>query len=506
MPSPTDRVAHYSKILLKEDDSEDRASAWLGLGTAHEAAGDLKEACSAYTHYVQLASKDPKGWRKLADVAELVGRWDVATQAWQKIQVLSQAAASREAGLRARLCRTRLCLEKTPQDPKLLLALGDTQRALGQSDPAIQSYKAAMDSDPTEVQAWWGYASASQDAGDLATATHVWQKMLDLPLSKAHRSQVERKLKEVELLAQISSSETPDSMVKLAGVYFNSKEPEKALAWIDKALLIEKRPPWFRARAMCLEDLSRWQEAAEAWRAYAAVETEEKGLKTGLDRWVSATSSWVKEMRARGQYGPCLDVLESLDGNPDFPEELRSRLLQESLRSMTAFEDLFPMGNVDLKWQRERGSWVINRAQLEGSDGRLWTKERFKGPLRATVQVTPDIQYTGRPGIALCVDPEKEPTAGVWFVFGTDREPAKLYRPGKTFQDVPDAVATPGQTVTMEIRWDETGVEVFQGKQRIAALQGSMAMLKPGTSVSIALIAEDGLVLFDDFRVYSLGK
>ena len=398
IPSPTERVAYFSNLLIHQDHPGARATAWLGLAGSHEAAGNLEEALNGYTHYAQLASKDERGWKKLAELSEGLGRWDLAAGAWQKVQIQTHGSPAKEAEAHCQIARLRAHLVAQPQDAQALLALAGRCKSLGRSDEAMSWYKSSVEADPTLLEAWWGYGSACQDVGDMATSTKVWQTLLGLPLSDAWRTRVEKKAQEVEILQGLSASQNPEDMARLASMYFTNKEYEKALSWIDKALIAEKRTPWFRARAQCLDALGRWDASIEAWRTYTAVETDEKALQEGLSKWVSSVTEEVRRLRIEGQYGHCLTLLEDLEKNPDFPADLRGSLRQEVLKSTVALEDPFPPGNVDVKWQRVQGSWVINMDRLEGSDGRLWTRDKFTGPIIAFVRVVPDLQFPRKTG------------------------------------------------------------------------------------------------------------
>lgn len=504
IPSAMERVAYFSKILMQKDDPASRSLAWLGLGLAHETAGNLNEACTAYGHYTQLSPKDAKGWSKLAETGEKMEKWDLAATAWQKARLIASGPSSREASWRGKRARLMTQLQKKPGDALLLVGLGEATREGGQFEEALQWFRQAVEANPAELRAWWGYGLSLQDSGQVPESLRVWQKLLELPLSEDWQAAVTRKCQELQLIQQLSETEKPERMAELAGMYYASQDWGKALAWIDKALMAEKRPNWFRARAQCLEKLSRWEEAAEAWRTYTAVETEENALKDGVARWVECVQQRIKDLKSQGKLTPCLDLIEAVSQNPDFPRELCQSLRSEVLQSLLAFEDRFALGNVDVAWNREGGSWVINRAQLEGADGRLWTQKKFSGPVRISVQMAADAQYPGKPGLALCTDPKESPTSGCWFAFGDLKEPARLYRPGKTFQDVPDLMATPGQVFTLEMEVKENRVTVSQDGQELVKLDGPSAWFDLNKPFSVGLLAEDGLVIFKDLKIYSL--
>jgi len=488
LPDPVDRICALSQALLDTDSPKSKALAWLVMARAHDEMQNLEEALSCYTHYAHLCPKDPNGWRGLAAAAEHAQKWQEAQIAWNHVRALTR-------GQEATAARHR--------------DMGEQYRALGEFTESKRWYKKAMETNPTLWAAWWGYGISCQEAGDLEEAGVLWEKMLKCPLPDPLRHRVKSQVEELNLLSQLGENESPESLARYAAYQAEREEYEEAIRLLDQALAMEtgskKRSEYLQSKAIFQERMRNWQEASTTWEEVAECERIPRIAQEASIRSSKALARWVESLLERGQIHRSLDALERLKDKPDFPDETWRKLRQNLLGRILFFHDSFLMGNVDIDWKRERGSWIIHRGRLEGADGRLWLRKKLPGPAIVSARIEIDPQYPGQPGLFLCAQQETVGTTGYHLLLGTARQDTVLYRAGKPVATFPGLIAAPGEPFDLQMEAYRGTIKVYENEQHIASFEDHHPLcdkIRAGTVAGLA--ARGGIVYFDQVTIYDL--
>jgi len=504
-PDPEKRIQTLTRALYRTDAPKSRAIIWLALAQAYEQTGNATETCLSYAHYTRLSPRDVKGWLKLAETSEGLKQWNMAQTAWKSVAHLSEGQESQNAFLKQDVAAIRLKLQQSEETSDLLLLLGDKLLALKEWQEARTWYKQAMERDPTLFAAWWGYGMTCQQAGDYEEADEVWKRMLHLPIPHELRRNVSKKSQELDLLARIRENETPELLAGLAAFRIDEGNYRDAISLLDKAIQGEERSDWLQARAICLERVKNWEQAAIAWQRVQRLETDPATLEQAGQRWVQCSSRRIESLRNQGEFILGLLFLENLQGDARFPASNWHSLREQLLGHALVFRDSFLMGNVDVHWERERGAWLIQRGRLEGSDGRIWIKKELRGPVILTAEIEMDTQYPGQPGIFLCAHPGSVEETGYHLLWGTSRQKAVLFRAGKPVTSFPNLTASPGQRFVCEIQAWQNSIRIYKDGALMALFQDDHALWRPSSGKTVAgLVARSGIVYFDEVKVYQL--
>lgn len=195
------------------------------LGHARLGLGDAKGALPAAQALVRLTPQEADAHGLLGDVYFAQQQWEDAAEAYEAALALKEDASTRVSAGMARL-------------------------QIGEVDPAIAHYRAALALEPGNGWAWQSLGGAYQQRGQLAEAASAFEKALALQDSALARGQlaaiylqqgeVKKATAEYERAASLDPAE-PRYQVRLGGLYASGGELARAETAFRAALAIDSK-------------------------------------------------------------------------------------------------------------------------------------------------------------------------------------------------------------------------------------------------------------------------
>ncbi|XP_032972564.1 protein O-mannosyl-transferase TMTC1 isoform X2 [Rhinolophus ferrumequinum] len=200
--SPEKAVAHYQQAIKL---SPSHHVAMVNLGRLYRSLGDNSVAEEWYKRALQVTRK-AEILSPLGALYYNTGRYDEALQVYREAAALQPS--QRELRLALALDAIDKALQLKPKDPKVVSELfftkGNQLREQNLLDKAFESYKAAVELNPDQAQAWMNMGGIEHIKGNYVSARAYYERALQLvPDSKllqenlAKLDRLEKRLQEV---------------------------------------------------------------------------------------------------------------------------------------------------------------------------------------------------------------------------------------------------------------------------------------------------------------------
>uniref|UniRef100_A0A3Q2HNQ0 Protein O-mannosyl-transferase TMTC1 n=1 Tax=Equus caballus TaxID=9796 RepID=A0A3Q2HNQ0_HORSE len=200
--SPEKAVAHYQQAIKL---SPSHHVAMVNLGRLYRSLGDNSVAEEWYKRALQVARK-AEILSPLGALYYNTGRYEEALQIYREAAALQPS--QRELRLALALDAIDKALRLKPKDPKVISELfftkGNQLREQNLLDKAFESYKAAVELNPDQAQAWMNMGGIQHIKGNYVSARAYYERALQLvPDSKllqenlAKLDRLEKRLQEI---------------------------------------------------------------------------------------------------------------------------------------------------------------------------------------------------------------------------------------------------------------------------------------------------------------------
>ncbi len=166
----------YEKYLAIDPTDAD---AYFGLGEAYRGQGKAEPAVRAYQQYLSLQSR-PSEQRWVEQAKQYVAQL--------KAQLAAAALPPVPSSSLAHAPATQSAATPAVGMSAALLAEGDRALHAGDASAAVQAYQAALQVDPTNVEALFNQGNALSKLGDYRSAIEKWERVVQLSSDSGVRS------------------------------------------------------------------------------------------------------------------------------------------------------------------------------------------------------------------------------------------------------------------------------------------------------------------------------
>jgi len=246
-------LPHALRAVELAPDSADFAG---NLGHVYELLQRNEEAERWYRRAVELDKGSAWAWSRLGWVRHAASNYDGAREAFEKALALDEKDSDSHQGMvevncdlddyQGALAHALRAVELTPDTAYYAVYLGYVYELLEKSEEAEQWYRRALELDSSLAWAWTKLGWLRYLALDYEGAREPFEKALELEKADA------------------------DAHLGMAELLRYTHELEKALEHAETAVRISAEPRHYGVLGLVLMDLSRFDEAADAFRSAIA--------------------------------------------------------------------------------------------------------------------------------------------------------------------------------------------------------------------------------------------
>jgi tetratricopeptide (TPR) repeat protein len=194
-------AAQAYETYVKLDPSD--ADGYFGLGEAYRNQGQVEPALRAYQTYLSLESR-PSEQRWVDKAKEYVAQLKTQQASTAAASATVSAAAPAAAGLTPVGAPDSAVLGATSAER---VAAGDNLLRAGRPGAAAQAYQAALQLDPTNVEALFKQGNALAKLGDFKGAIEKWERVVQLSPDPAVRKSAQENVDKAR--ARLAKSAAP---------------------------------------------------------------------------------------------------------------------------------------------------------------------------------------------------------------------------------------------------------------------------------------------------------
>ena len=185
---------------------------------------------------------------------------------------------------------------KHPSDPRFLLLIADAYMNMQDQEKALVHFYAALDLDPSIVEAWLQIAMIYDGQGRSDSSDAAYERVLSMDprnmfacnnyaYALAVRGQDLERARELGWTALQQNPQNPAYLDTYAWVLFRSGEHEQALKFIKRAIELEGNPTHYEHLGDILEATGDISAAVEAWSTSLEKDPQRTYLRTKIDRY-----------------------------------------------------------------------------------------------------------------------------------------------------------------------------------------------------------------------------